>query len=291
MMLGNAQALEASAWTRSQMGHQKLEGPRYILNGRYLGTPVDAAKLQQIGADAATTFMASGFDVDSLYEPAYAALNTLALAIPPPGNVIANLGIATAKAGTDAIRNLMKVAFRASGRYLPMTVSEKVCNAIAKSPLNWWTWAAKDKFAQATQESILVGAAVAGYNKLAPPDQQLNVLIKSRLADNIYTFAQKQGATPWQAAMVAYKCAENTGALEAKANYAGIVGNPSNPEAAWKQKVAQMGGTIADANTGKQIEAAEGLGGIDTNTLLIVGAAGVAALLLLSKRKGGQASA
>lgn len=286
MMHANPQSIEASAWTRHQMGHQSAQGPRYILNGMYMGATVDTAKLSQIGAEAASTFMASGFDVDALYEPAYAALNTLALAIPPPGNVIANIGIATAKSGTDAIRNLLKVAFRASGQYLPMTVSEKVCKAIANSPLNWWTWAAKDKFAQATQDSLLVGAAVAGYNKLAPPDQQLNVLIKSRLADNIYTFAQKQGATPWQAAMVAYKCAENTGAVEARVNYAGIVGNPSNPEVAWKQKVAGMDGIIADASTGKKIEAAEGLGGgIDTNTLLIVGAAGVAALLLLSKKR------
>lgn len=286
MMYGNAQALEASSWTRHQMGHQKLAGPRYVMNGMYLGAPIDKAKLASIGADAANTFLASGFDVDALYEPAYAALNTLALAIPPPGNVIAGVGINVAKTGTDAIRTLMKVAFRAAGQYLPLEVSNKVCNAIAKSPADWWGAAARDKFSEAVQDSILVGIAVAGWNKVMPKDQQLNVTIRSRFADKIYTFAQNQGATPWQAAMVAYKCAANTAALEAKVNYAGIVGDVANPEAAWKKKVGQAGGFIADAKSAEEIEAGSGGSGIDTNTMLIVGAAGVAALLLLSRRKG-----
>lgn len=286
MMHGNSQALEAASWTRHQMGQQRLVGgPRYILNGRYLGAPIDKTKLAQIGADASSTFLASGFDVDSLYEPAFAALQTLALAIPPPGDLIVGAGISAAKAGTDAIRNLMKVAFRAAGQYLPLDVSQKVCDAIASSPLSWWEVAARDKFAQAVQDSILVGVAVAGYNKVAPPAKQLNVQIKSRLADKIYQFAQAQGAKQWQAAMVAYKCAENTGATEAKVNYAGIVGNPSNPEAAWKQKVGQMDGIIADAKTAAKID--EMSGGFDANTALIIGAAGVAALLLLTRKKGG----
>lgn len=289
MMYGNSQALEASSWTRRQMGHQQqVGGPRYVMNGMYLGAPINTTKLAAIGADAANTFLASGFDVDALYEPAFAALSTLALAIPTPGNIIVEAGISAAKAGTDAIRNLMKVAFRASGQYLPLEVSTKVCNAIAKSPFEWWEVAARDKFAQAVSDSIPVGIAVGFWNKTAPENKKLNVEIKSRLADKVYEFAQKQGAKQWQAAMVAYRCAENTGATWAKTNYAGIVGNPSNPEAAWKQKVGQAGGFVADAKSASQIGAGNGNGeGIDTNTLLIVGAAGAAALLLLSRRKGG----
>ena len=37
----------------------------------------------------------------------------------------------------------------ASSKSTPLDVSQKVCDAIAKSPMSWWEVAARDKFAQA----------------------------------------------------------------------------------------------------------------------------------------------
>ena len=250
---------------------------------------IDTAQLKAVGIDASTTFLATGGDVDSLYEPAFKTLQVLTLAIPQPGGALVSAGVSVAKIGTDAVRDTIKLAFRSAGQYLPLSVSEKVIKDLSQNPGDWWLRASRDKFAQYANESLLTAAAVAAYNKFAPPSSQLNIGIRSRTADKMYETAKKYGAKDWEAAMAAWKLAWNTGAAEAKANYASIVGNVGDPEAAWKQKVGQIGGAITDATTAPLV--APTIGGMSTTTLALVGAAGVVALLLLTRKKGVPANA
>lgn len=294
MMHAHAPSLMASAITRNQMGLQSNPyGYSHSCDGvtrphRNLGA-VDTVALKSIGIDATTAFIQSGFDVDALYEPAFKTLTTLSLAIPAPGGQLVAAGISVAKLGTDAMRNAIKAALRASATYLPVGVSQKVATDIVTlNTKNWWSRVCRDKFAQHSGESILAAAAIAAYNKLAQPENQLNTTIRTRTADQLYTVARKYGATEWQAAMAAYKVCVNMGAIEAGYKYAAMVGNASNPEAAWNEKVGKIGGKKVNADQAEDVlegkrqdtakKASGGGGG------LAIGAIGLAALAALASR-------
>jgi hypothetical protein len=277
MMHAHGQSIAASALTHRQMG---MAGHYHSLGA------VDTAELTKTGIDAGQTFLASGGDVDTLYEPAFAALTTLSMAIPQPGGALVSLGISAAKIGTDAIRETIKQAFRASGKYLPIKVSEQVIRDLSKSPTSWWLNAARDKFSQYAGSSFAATAAVGAYNATVKDADKLNVGVKGRTADQLYKTAIAAGAKPWQAAMAAYQVAVNTSDDTGKANYAKIAGSASNPEAAWKQQVQSSGGVIVDAKTAEKAGVKPDTEGLDTTTLIALGAAGVAALLLLMPKKG-----
>lgn len=303
MLNGNPQALAASALSRSQSGMVGQYRPRDISpvlaaalyprkviirrNGVTLGAMTD--DLQQVGLDATTTFIASGGDVDTLYEPIFKALQVLALAVPPPGSVLVSAGVSAAKIGTDAIRGAIKEVLRAAGQYTPIEVSRKVNKEImgAGNTLSWWADAARDKFAQYASSSLPVSLAVAGYNATVDPQNQLNVNVHSRLADRLYKLAIANGATPWQAGMAAYRVAVNTGAdASIKQKYAAMTGNPSNPEVGWKGQVSNIGGEIvtpkdvADIASGKKQPKKKSAG--DNTALYVAGAAGLIGLALLA---------
>lgn len=304
MMYGNAQSLQAAALTRHQMG----------LHGVYVrGRPLDASRgfnvrrphrslgavdtmaLKGIGVDATAAFISSGFDVDALYEPAFAAITVLSAAIPPPGNIIVGAGISAAKLGTDAMRNAIKTMMRSAGQYLPLAVSQKfIENVVKQDTMTWWKRVAKDKFVQYGRESFVAAAAIGAFNAAAPASDQLDMKTQTRTADAAYNLARKLGAKDWQAAMLAYKICVNMDAHEAKFKYAALVGDVSNPEAAWKAKMGQMGGK--QVNTEQAEDILEGkdaappkkpgddkkkpAGGV-SNVALI--GAGVAALALLAR--------
>jgi hypothetical protein len=252
MMYGNATSLQAAALTRHQMGlHGVYARPRPLDASRGFSVrrphrslgAVDTDALKTVGLDATTAFISSGFDVDSLYEPAFAAIGIFVAAIPPPGNLIVGAGLSAAKIGTDAIRNSIKTLMRSAGQYLPLAVSEKLIqNIVKQNTLDWWKRVAKDKFVEFGRESFAVGAAIAAFNAAAPANDRLDLKVQTRTADQAYKLAQQYGATQWQAAMLAYKMCQNTGATEAKFKYAALVGDVSNPEAAWKAKMGQSGG-------------------------------------------------
>lgn len=292
MMNPHAPALAAAAMTRRQMG---LQGQYYggtMGNGvrrthRNLGA-VDTTALKVTGVDAAHAFISSGFDVDSLYEPAFKVLTTLSLAIPQPGGALVSAGISVAKLGTDAMRNAIKAALRAASTYCPVGVSDKVATDIVKlNTKDWWSRVCRDKFAQHSSESLLAATAIAAFNKFAAPNNQLNTTIRTRTADQLYTVCKKYGATDWQAAMAAYKVCQNMGAIEAAYKYGAIVGNPANPEAAWNDKLKKMGGKKVNADQAEDIlegkdkdEAAKGGG---TGNAVLLGAGALAALAVLSR--------
>lgn len=294
MMNPHAPALAAAAMTRRQMGLQGqyyggLENNGVRRTHRNLGA-VDTTALKMTGIDAANAFISSGFDVDSLYEPAFKTLTTLSLAIPQPGGALVSAGISVAKLGTDAMRNAIKAALRAASTYCPVGVSDKVATDIVRlNTKDWWSRVCRDKFAQHSSESLLAAAAIATFNKFAAPDNQLNTTIRTRTADQLYTVCKKYGATDWQAAMAAYKVCQNMGAIEAAYKYGAIVGNPSNPEAAWNEKVNKTGGKKVNADQAEDIlegkdkgEAAKGGGRAGGNAVLL-GAGALAALAVLSR--------
>ena len=304
MLHGNAQALAAAALSRQTSGMVGQYRPRDISpvlaaalyprkviirrNGVTLGAMQD--DLNQVGLDAATTFISSGGDVDALYEPIFKALQVLALAVPQPGGALVSAGVSASKIGTDAIRGAIKEVLRAAGQYTPIEVSRKVNQEImgAGNTLSWWADAARDKFAQYAGTSLPVAIAIAAYNGAVGPSNQLNINVHSRLADRLYNLAMRLGAAPWQAGMAAYKVAVNTGADSAtKLKYASMTGNPSNPEAGWRGEVANIDGDIVDKKDVADIAAGKkppkGKTKADDNTALYVaGAAGLIGLALLA---------
>jgi hypothetical protein len=304
MMNGNAQALAAAALSRQTSGMVGQYRPRDISpvlaaalyprkvlirrDGVTLGAMAD--DLQQVGLDAATTFISSGGDVDTLYEPIFKALQVLTLAIPPPGSVLVSAGVSAAKIGTDAIRGAIKETLRAAGQYTPIEVSRKVNNEImgAGNTLSWWADAARDKFAQYVGSSLPAALAVAAYNGTVGEQNRLNTDVHSRLADRLYNLAMRLGAAPWQAGMAAYRVAVNTGADSAtKLKYASMTGNPSNPEAGWRGEVANIDGDIVDKKDVADIAAGKkppkgGKKAGDNTMLYVAGAAGLIGLALLA---------
>lgn len=305
MMHSHAQSIAASAMTRRQMG----------LQGRYLGAPIQSEKLAQIGVDAGTAFLTSGGDVDKLYEPAFSALSVLSLALPTPLNALASIGLTGVKMSVDAIRGEIKEAFRGAGQYLPLDVSRKVTKELITSPLTYWNAAAHDKFAQYAFTNILDMAAIAAYNAAVSEDNKLNINAHARLANRMYDLCIKNGAKDWQAAMVAYRVGNNSGASDTeRAPWAGKLSkalsdkqysskdmtalqpitNFNQAESAWKKIVGLDGGTLVTAQQAKTLPAAGmavpgGLGGgfqIDP-VWIAVGGLGVVALALLLGRRGG----
>ena len=293
MMLGNALSLQAAGLTRQQMGLQgvykrtrRRAKPREFSvtrQSRNLGA-VDTEALKTIGINASAAFIASGGDVDELYEPAFAAINVLTLALPQPFQVLVSLGVSAAKIGIDAVRGLIKVTMRAAGQYLPLSVSEKVIeNIVRQNTLDWWQRAARDKFAEGAGDSLAVSLGLAAFNASVSADNRLDLKVRTRVADRVYALARQYGATDWQAAMVAVKVCQNTGATQAKYQYAAIVGDVNNPEAAWKAKMTNSGGKKVDADAAKKaLEDAEKAKAKEPSPWLI-GAGAVAALTLLSR--------
>lgn len=308
MMYGEDLALDAAALSRRASG----------LSGRYDDTsdisPVLAAalypqsaagyygnatlgasledKLGKAGIDASVTFLQSGGDVDSLYEPLFKTLQVLAHAVPSPGDLLVSAGVSGVKIGTDAIRDAIKTVLRSSGKYLPIEASRAVNKEIMmpNSTLTWWGRAAKDKFAQYAGTSLPVTLAVSAYNGSVDDKNKLDLNVHSRLADALYALALKNKAKEYQAAMAAYEVAKNTGAdSKVTDRYASLVGDRYKPQDAWKLKVQDEGGQIftqqdiEDYASGKRKPPKTGM---SKTTLYALGAVGlVGAALLLTKPK------
>lgn len=252
MMYSHNGSIAAAAISRRQSG---LTGT-YAANGRkpvrtYSHHTAMAGPLGDAGsiaAGAAADFLASDNDVDKLYEPLFTILDKLTYLLPAPFDVFVKLGLSFAKQGPDATRNALKTAARAIGRYTPIGVGEATLTHMVKSaPLTFWNWAARDKMAQNASNSSLFTLAISAYNAAASENNKLNLNVRTRLADQVQWLLKKNGATPQQAAMVAWTIAKSMGVdAQGLYAYAAQVGAKTpeefaNPEIVWERLYGDKG--------------------------------------------------
>lgn len=253
MMYSHDGSIAAAALSRRQSGMAGTYAPSV----RTMAGPLGDIGTTATGALA--DFVASDNDVDTLYEPLFAILDKASYLLPAPFDVFVKLGLSFAKQGTDATRGLLKTAARAIGRYAPSDVADAALKHMIKSaPVTYWNWAARDKMAQNAVDSTSFNLALAAYNAVASEANKLNPKVRTRLADQVQWLLKKNGATPQQAAMAAWRIAKSAGCDAAGLYaYAAQVGAKTaeefaDPEIVWERL---YGDRVQSGSTG----AGEGL--------------------------------
>lgn len=274
MMYGHAGSLQASALSRQQSGLTGTHCTACNVNGP-LGADVGATAVKGLG-----DFLSSNNDIDKLYDPIFGILDRLTYSIPAPFDLFAKFGLSFAKQGTDATRSALKTAARAAAKYTKVEVSNKALGHMAKAaPLTFWNWAARDKMAQNADNSGFFKLALEGYNKLASEDNKLNLNVRTRLANNMEWLLIKNGATPQQAAMVAWTIAKSMGTdANTLMGYAKKAGAQTadellNPELAWQRLYGKQAAAGGEGPAGSESE-----GGMGALPLLAAGALAFLAL-------------
>lgn len=269
MMQPHAESIAAAGLSRRLSGLAGTNECRACL-GASLGSDVGS-----IAAAGASDFLTSNNDIDKLYEPIFGILDRLTYAIPSPFDLFAKFGLSFAKSGADATRTALKTATRATARYTQVGVSDKVLSHIAKSaPLTFWKWAARDKMAQNASNDTLFKLALDGYNAVASQDNKLTLSIRTRLANELEGLIKSKGGTPQQAAMAAWKVAQNMGAdANTLMQFAKRAGAQSadelmNPELAWNRLYGKQAAQKSGGGAGDE----EGEGGGAALPLLAAGA-------------------
>lgn len=226
-----------------------LHGPYYYIQQGDLGS------LSDVGAgalDAGQAYLKSG-DVKDLYGPAFAGLESLSGALPPPFNLIAVFAEQKAKDAIDAIQDYYVYAAQCAAQYLPASVAPQFVKWFKDNAMELWSDAAKDRVAYWLRDYPAIVSFLQSKTTL-------NLSLQTRLADVFYKKAIEFGAKPRDAAFLAYKlvCNQKGNASvddpKAAAAYAAKVAPNLNAKdvfsvyEAWKKAVAADGGKQVDGD-------------------------------------------